>query len=175
MALTFVSVDCMAVDLQLLLSQPRGRVSPFLGSRMETLPLHHGWPHDPPMDHPFFRLQPYESPKYLMGHGRESEAIEFLEKVATYNGSTNHLTLEQLWRTGVIAGAEAEGWHCGWIRRCRHQEEIERRTRQTITCYQEAGVVDISADHFVGLHWIGFPPLQLFCYILLANSWCRLR
>ena len=41
-----------------------------------------------------------------MGHGRDAEAIEVLEKVATFNGSRNCLTLEQLRKTGVIAGTE---------------------------------------------------------------------
>ena len=56
----------------------------------------------------FFVFNLYESPKYLMGRGRDAEAIEVLEKVATYNGSTNRLTLEQLRKTGVVAGTEAE-------------------------------------------------------------------
>ena len=56
----------------------------------------------------FFAFNLHESPKYLMGRGRDAEAIEVLEKVAAYNGSTNRLTLEQLQKTGVIAGSEAE-------------------------------------------------------------------
>ena len=56
----------------------------------------------------FFVFDLYESPKYLMGRGRDAEAIEVLDKVAAYNGSTNRLTLEQLQKTGVIAGTEAE-------------------------------------------------------------------
>ena len=56
----------------------------------------------------FFLFNLYESPKFLMGRGLDAEAIEVLEKVATFNGSKNHLTLEQLRKTGVIAGTEAE-------------------------------------------------------------------
>ena len=56
----------------------------------------------------FFLFSLYESPKYLMGRGRDAEAIQALKKVATYNGSVNRLTLEQLQKTGVIAGTEAE-------------------------------------------------------------------
>lgn len=55
-----------------------------------------------------FNFRLYESPKYLMGRGRDAEAIEVLNKVASYNGKTNHLTLEQLQRVGVIAGTESE-------------------------------------------------------------------
>ena len=43
-----------------------------------------------------------------MRRERDAEAIEVLGKVAAYNGSANRLTLEQLQRTGVIAGAEGE-------------------------------------------------------------------
>jgi len=63
----------------------------------------------------FFVFDLYESPKYLMGRGRDAEAIEVLEKVAAYNGSTNRLTLEQLQKTGVIAGTEAEAERGGGV------------------------------------------------------------
>jgi len=54
----------------------------------------------------FFVFDLYESPKHLMGHGRDAEAIKVLEKVATFNSSTNHLTLEQLQEAGVVAGTK---------------------------------------------------------------------
>ena len=63
----------------------------------------------------FFVFNLYESPKYLMGRGRDAEAIEVLNKVAAYNGSANRLTLEQLQRTGVIAGTEAEAENGGAV------------------------------------------------------------
>ena len=44
----------------------------------------------------------YESPKYLMGRGRDREAIEVLNKVAAYNGTSNRLTLEQLETVGEV-------------------------------------------------------------------------
>ena len=52
------------------------------------------------------RFDLYESPKYLMGRGRDAEAIEVLKKVAAYNGVTNKLTLEELQRVGVIASTD---------------------------------------------------------------------
>ena len=57
----------------------------------------------------------YESPKYLMGRGRDEEAIEVLNKVAAYNGSPNRLTLEQLQTVGVIAGTEGEAEKGGGV------------------------------------------------------------
>lgn len=44
----------------------------------------------------FFVFQLYESPKYLMGAGRDEEAVEVVHKVAAYNGTTSSLTVEQL-------------------------------------------------------------------------------
>jgi len=52
------------------------------------------------------RFDLHESPKYLMGRGRDAEAIEVLKKVAEYNGVTNKLTLEELQRVGVIASTD---------------------------------------------------------------------
>ena len=63
----------------------------------------------------FFVFSLYESPKYLMRRGRDAEAIEVLNKVAACNGSANRLTLEQLQRTGMIAGTEAEAENGGTV------------------------------------------------------------
>jgi hypothetical protein len=57
----------------------------------------------------------YESPKYLMGRGRDAEAIEVLDKVAAYNGTTNLLTLEELQKVGVVAGTESEAEKGGGV------------------------------------------------------------
>ena len=62
-----------------------------------------------------WRFHLYESPKYLMGRGRDAEAIEVLNKVAAYNRSTNRLTLEQLQKVGVIAGTESEAEKGGGV------------------------------------------------------------
>ncbi|KAF8267332.1 MFS general substrate transporter [Lactarius quietus] len=44
----------------------------------------------------FFVFHLYESPKYLMGRGRDAEAVEIVHKVARYNGKTSSLTLDML-------------------------------------------------------------------------------
>ena len=44
----------------------------------------------------FFVFQLYESPKFLMGCGRDAEAVEVVHKVAEYNGATSSLTLDML-------------------------------------------------------------------------------
>lgn len=44
----------------------------------------------------FFVFHLYESPKYLMGRGRDAEAVEVLHKVAAYNRRTSTLTLGML-------------------------------------------------------------------------------
>ena len=40
----------------------------------------------------FFVFHLYESPKYLMGRGRDAEAVEVVHKVARFNGKTSSLT-----------------------------------------------------------------------------------
>ncbi|EMD40181.1 major facilitator superfamily [Gelatoporia subvermispora B] len=50
----------------------------------------------------FFVFHLYESPKYLMGRGRDAEAVEVVHRVARYNGRTSSLTLEQLREAGDI-------------------------------------------------------------------------
>ena len=49
----------------------------------------------------FFLFNLYESPKYLMGRGREEQAVEVVHKVAAYNGKTSDLSLHDLQRPGV--------------------------------------------------------------------------
>ena len=44
----------------------------------------------------FFVFHLYESPKFLMGRGRDAEAVEVVHKVARYNGTTSNLTLDML-------------------------------------------------------------------------------
>lgn len=44
----------------------------------------------------FFVFHLYESPKYLMGRGRDEDAVEVVKKVARYNGVESRLTLEML-------------------------------------------------------------------------------
>jgi len=51
----------------------------------------------------FFVFNLYESPKYLMGRGRDEQAVEVVHKVASYNGKTSSLTLEDLRGAGKLA------------------------------------------------------------------------
>ena len=44
----------------------------------------------------FFVFHLYESPKYLMGRGRDADAVEVVHKVARYNGKSSSLTLKML-------------------------------------------------------------------------------
>ncbi|KAH9171275.1 major facilitator superfamily domain-containing protein [Lactarius sanguifluus] len=44
----------------------------------------------------FFVFHLYESPKYLMGRGRDAEAVEVVHTVARYNGKFSSLTLDML-------------------------------------------------------------------------------
>ncbi|EMD40259.1 major facilitator superfamily protein mfs3 [Gelatoporia subvermispora B] len=53
----------------------------------------------------FFVFHLYESPKYLMGRGRDAQAVEVVHQVARYNGQTSTLTLDQLRAVEGIGGA----------------------------------------------------------------------
>ncbi|KAG8900853.1 hypothetical protein FRB99_005730 [Tulasnella sp. 403] len=49
----------------------------------------------------FFVFKLYESPKYLMGKGRDAEAVEVVHRVAEYNGKTSTLSVEDLKKIGA--------------------------------------------------------------------------
>ena len=69
----------------------------------------------------FFVFQLYESPKYLMGRGRDEQAVDVVHKLAEYNGKTSSLTLEQLASAGALAnndtGAELDTSAAGAVKR----------------------------------------------------------
>ncbi|KXN82044.1 hypothetical protein AN958_03295 [Leucoagaricus sp. SymC.cos] len=44
----------------------------------------------------FFIFRLYESPKYLMGKGKDEEAVDVVHKVAEYNGKSSSLSVEDL-------------------------------------------------------------------------------
>lgn len=44
----------------------------------------------------FFLFKLYESPKYLMGRGKDEDAVRIVHEVARINGKTTHLTLADL-------------------------------------------------------------------------------
>ena len=48
----------------------------------------------------FFVFKLHESPKYLMGHGKDEEAVDVVHKVAAYNGKTTSLTARWLRAAG---------------------------------------------------------------------------
>ncbi|TFK33511.1 MFS general substrate transporter [Crucibulum laeve] len=56
----------------------------------------------------FFVFKLYESPKYLMGRGRDEQAVEVVHKVAKYNNRTSTLAVEDLKAVGSY-GVVREG------------------------------------------------------------------
>ncbi|GJE87464.1 MFS sugar transporter [Phanerochaete sordida] len=54
----------------------------------------------------FFVFHLYESPKYLMGRGRDADAVAVVHAVAAYNRTTSGLTLDMLQRAGELGGEE---------------------------------------------------------------------
>lgn len=57
----------------------------------------------------FFVFHLYESPKYLMGRGRDEDAVEVVRKVARYNGVESRLTLEMLQECERVYGSKTGG------------------------------------------------------------------
>lgn len=57
----------------------------------------------------FFVFTMYESPKYLMGRGRDAEAVAVVAAVARYNGKETTLTLEALKEVEARASGKAPG------------------------------------------------------------------
>lgn len=57
----------------------------------------------------FFAFHLYESPKYLMGRGRDAEAVEVVHKVAAYNGKASGLTLQMLQDVERVVADEEKG------------------------------------------------------------------
>ncbi|KAI9066823.1 MFS general substrate transporter [Trametes sanguinea] len=57
----------------------------------------------------FFVFDMYESPKYLMGRGRDAEAVEVVHRVARYNGRESSLTLEMLQEVERRVGKGVDG------------------------------------------------------------------
>ena len=49
----------------------------------------------------------YESPKYLMGRGRDAEAVDVVHAIARYNGRTSSLTLAMLQEAGSLTPSAA--------------------------------------------------------------------
>ena len=57
----------------------------------------------------FFLFNLVESPRYLIGKGKDEEAVAVIHRVAEYNGKTSSLTVDQLTSLGSIydqAGAD---------------------------------------------------------------------
>ena len=57
----------------------------------------------------FFVFTLHESPKYLMGCGKDWEAVDVMHKLAKYNGKTTDLTLERLTSAGISSDSGAKG------------------------------------------------------------------
>ncbi|KDR66281.1 hypothetical protein GALMADRAFT_232637 [Galerina marginata CBS 339.88] len=55
----------------------------------------------------FFVFTLYESPKYLMGKGRDEDAVEVIQRVAAHNGVTSTLSAEDLSRLGEHIGSSS--------------------------------------------------------------------
>ena len=55
----------------------------------------------------FIAFTIYESPKYLMGKGKDEEAVKIVHEVARRNGKQSTLTVEELKACEAIGGGTA--------------------------------------------------------------------
>jgi len=56
----------------------------------------------------FFVFKLYESPKYLMGKGRDADAVGVIHRVAEHNGTASSLTVDNLTSLGTYGAHENE-------------------------------------------------------------------
>ena len=55
----------------------------------------------------FFLFDLVESPRYLIGKGKDEEAVAVIHKIAAYNSTTSSLTLEHLTEIGSMVEVDA--------------------------------------------------------------------
>ena len=56
----------------------------------------------------FFVFKLAESPKFLMGRGKDEQAIESVHYIAAYNGKTSTISVEDLRHAARVAGASKQ-------------------------------------------------------------------
>jgi hypothetical protein len=56
----------------------------------------------------FFVFTLHESPKYLMGRGKDQQAVDVMHQLADYNGKRTDLTLDQLSCVGKSSNGEPD-------------------------------------------------------------------
>ena len=59
----------------------------------------------------FFFFKLHESPKYLMGRGRDQDAVAVVHAIARYNGVHSSLVLGELKDAESVAASSGEGNH----------------------------------------------------------------
>lgn len=141
----------------------------------------------------FFVFHLFESPKYLMGRGRDEEAVEMIHKVAEFNGKTSSLTLEDLTRHNVeetkqgqavqdtsakaAVLRQTEKFKADHIRSLFRTPKLAWSTGLIILIWgtPETPVFSgILADSNNSGHRAGLPVIQCVRSLLPCNSWCRL-
>ena len=62
----------------------------------------------------FFFFTLVESPRYLIGKGRDEEAVAVVHRIAEYNGKTSSLTVEQLTVLGSMYNQDTRNRRSKW-------------------------------------------------------------
>jgi hypothetical protein len=56
----------------------------------------------------FFAFNLLESPRFLVGIGKDQEAVDVIHRIAAYNSTTSNLTVEELTAAGEKSGGRNE-------------------------------------------------------------------
>jgi hypothetical protein len=131
----------------------------------------------------FFVFQLHESPKFLMGRGKDEQAVESVHYIAKYNGKESRLTVEDLQKAAAQAGAgdmetSAKAAALRTIERFRF-EHVRALFATGRLAYSTTLIIILWGTHvhqactlldevFASVDWTCFPTIQCFHHRLVS-------
>jgi len=99
----------------------------------------------------FFVFNVQESPKYLMGRGRDEEAVASAHRVAAINGKSSNLTVAHLKEAEIlVGGSNQDGAKMDTSAKAVAMRKLRRQPRKTSVCDTAAGGLDEYLDRILG-------------------------
>ncbi|KAJ7577382.1 MFS general substrate transporter [Mycena floridula] len=119
----------------------------------------------------FFAFKLYESPKYLMGYGRDEQAVKVMHKVAEFNGKTSSLTVEQLKAPGPFMQGDGRRFLEGSLRKGLLRKINNFSTKHVLALFATRNLA--FSTSLLILIWaligLAFPLYQSFVTFYLAS------
>ncbi|KAF5012257.1 hypothetical protein FDECE_1638 [Fusarium decemcellulare] len=120
-----------------------------------------------------FLFKIYETPKYLLGRGRDAKAVEVVQKVAARDGKSSWLSLEHFQAIDArLAEAETEDTAAGNLTRTTLQRSLDKFTPDKFKALFSTPRMALSTSLVLFL-WMaigmGFPLYNVFLPIYLEN------